>query len=364
MAPFHISSLPPELLLSIFSFACVDNGQTGCVISSICKVFRSLCLDTGADLQFTALRGTVNMKKFLNMLRRRDERGRRVVSLLLRRDEQQHGNTKEYVLLLSIILRTISPLSLRTLYISYPYPSFTIFSSLVDVSLPSVVELRIWGPAEDYNSCSPSTTTTTELESTQTPTPDLGAELARIFPRVVSLGLEVNSRDNHRQAFELFLRSYCQIDSQTLVDSGIDIPSLRSHPLFLADPNPLDAQIPSSLLRLTVYLSPFTPMASESANAARVAKALFTVFKLEFETLEMRAKLASLSRFETLLMSTSKEDREDVILRHSQSIRQLRCPWSSSRADTASGEGTEEHGLDQTEEVVREWREESEKWLG
>ncbi|TCD66140.1 hypothetical protein EIP91_001694 [Steccherinum ochraceum] len=114
LASSPLLSLPTELFRPIFYYACTDDGRIGCAINAVCKLLPSVCLDTGADLQYASICGTDRMKKFLEMLRGRDVAGRRVVSLVLRRDEPA-TDMKEHVFLLFSILSTITSHHLRIL---------------------------------------------------------------------------------------------------------------------------------------------------------------------------------------------------------------------------------------------------------
>lgn len=78
-----LSTIPPELLRIIFSFACTDGGQTGCMLNLICKASRSVCLDTGVDIQSVFICSHTKMSSFLMMLSKRSVDRRKVVSLFL-----------------------------------------------------------------------------------------------------------------------------------------------------------------------------------------------------------------------------------------------------------------------------------------
>lgn len=78
------ASLPIELLLLIFSFACTDGGQAGCALDLVCRTFRDVCLDTGVDIQSALVHGEPGkMEAFLDMLRKRPATKRKVRFLFL-----------------------------------------------------------------------------------------------------------------------------------------------------------------------------------------------------------------------------------------------------------------------------------------
>lgn len=76
-------SIPLEVLPAIFSYACTDEGHTGCTIGLVCKAFRAVCLDTGVDIQCALVGGKTKMEAFLNMMQKREKAKRRVEALLL-----------------------------------------------------------------------------------------------------------------------------------------------------------------------------------------------------------------------------------------------------------------------------------------
>ena len=83
-----LQTIPIELLLAIFSYACTDGGQTGCTLNLVSRVFRRICLDTAADIRVVALCGVYQLESFLKLLCGRPETKRKVMSLFMsyRRD--------------------------------------------------------------------------------------------------------------------------------------------------------------------------------------------------------------------------------------------------------------------------------------
>ncbi|TCD66157.1 hypothetical protein EIP91_001711 [Steccherinum ochraceum] len=248
-------SLPVELLLLIFSYACIDGGQTGCAINSVCQYLRTTCLKTGADLQSAAVHGIDRMDAFLEVLKRRDEGGQQVVSLLLRRDKKQEGDIKKYAHLLTKILRTINPHTLRILYVSYPYSSFTFLASLIDVSFPSAVEFRIGGFIEEYKSNTISSSAT-DMGFDLWFALDLGADLTQVFPRIASFSIESSSQDEYGDDLLRFLGAYCRLDMRRCSEF-MDVGVLQSHALL--DPDAPEVHIPPALQHVTITIAPFTP---------------------------------------------------------------------------------------------------------
>ena len=91
--------MPPELLPTIFSYACTDAGQTGCILDLVCKAFRNVCLDTAVDIQSASLCGRHKIELFLNMLHRRERQKRRVASLFLSYREGDGGGDDGFPLI-------------------------------------------------------------------------------------------------------------------------------------------------------------------------------------------------------------------------------------------------------------------------
>lgn len=87
-------STPLELLPTIFSYACVDSGTTGCAINLVCKTFREACLDSGVDIQYASVFGLAKLKPFWDMLSKREAEKRKIVSLFL----SSHGETDKWYL--------------------------------------------------------------------------------------------------------------------------------------------------------------------------------------------------------------------------------------------------------------------------
>ncbi|TCD66144.1 hypothetical protein EIP91_001698 [Steccherinum ochraceum] len=208
MSSSPISSLPPEVLLPIFSIACVDDGQTGCAINSVCNFFRTLCLQTGVDLQSASLCGTDKMKVFLETLRRRDISSRRLVSLLLTEEEQQ-ANAKEYAFCVFSILRTIMPTHLCVLHVTYPYSLVAFLSTLLKLSFPTLLELHVSSFVDSHSSSS-------DLDAELNSSMDIGVELQRIFPRVTSLSIDSRA---HQDVVLRFLRGYSGLPPQEAFSS-------------------------------------------------------------------------------------------------------------------------------------------------
>ncbi|KAK7685412.1 hypothetical protein QCA50_011275 [Cerrena zonata] len=96
-----ITDLPAELLLDIFTLACVDTGFTGCSLRGVSQHFRVLCTQSGVDVHTVALCGVKKMKSFQAMLKER---------------KQDSSSTE----LSSQVLQSISPRELRILSVDLP----------------------------------------------------------------------------------------------------------------------------------------------------------------------------------------------------------------------------------------------------
>ena len=82
LGPIH-HTLPPETLVAIMSYVCTDGGRMGHSLNLVCKAFRQLCVDSAVDIQIISLRGSRQLKGFLEVLSGRAETKRKVVSLLM-----------------------------------------------------------------------------------------------------------------------------------------------------------------------------------------------------------------------------------------------------------------------------------------
>ncbi|TCD66142.1 hypothetical protein EIP91_001696 [Steccherinum ochraceum] len=248
------------------------------------------------------------MRKFLEMLRARDVAGRRVVSLLLRRDEQA-TDTEEYVSLLFSILDTITPHHLRILFISYPYPSFTFLTSLVNLSFPSVVELHVSGSTHHNDSSPPPA----GLDVHSRPSLDFGADLTRVFPRLVCLWLEASSRDSHRDALLRFLRAYAPPPDPDPDPN----PDSRLHSRLLPGPPPF-------LRSVVVYVAPYAPGVG-AADA--LSEEQDKVFWLELRMMELEVRLAriegdieALQTEHQLARASCPDNSQDKTIIHMRSV--------------------------------------------
>lgn len=85
-------SLPPELLIEILilagdpPFDRLPRTRTTTHRSAVCRAFRAVCHSTGVDVRYAYVSGTRRIQGFLDMLKRREERGRAVKSLTLVED--------------------------------------------------------------------------------------------------------------------------------------------------------------------------------------------------------------------------------------------------------------------------------------
>lgn len=78
-----IDCTPVELLITIFTQACIYGDKTGRSLSLVSRGVRQFCVDTGVDLTTASVCGWAKFKGFLLMLRRRARDSRRVRSLFL-----------------------------------------------------------------------------------------------------------------------------------------------------------------------------------------------------------------------------------------------------------------------------------------
>lgn len=85
----------PGVLLRIFSYACTDYGQTGCSLLLVCKLFNSLCNDSGIDIQCAAVCGLDKLRLFFDNLARRPAYSRAVDSLFLTYRDSAKASTSD-----------------------------------------------------------------------------------------------------------------------------------------------------------------------------------------------------------------------------------------------------------------------------
>ncbi|KAH8085446.1 hypothetical protein BXZ70DRAFT_957106 [Cristinia sonorae] len=147
-----LNCIPPEIITDIFSYACAGNSlkmsiQMGPVLSLVCRTFYEHCRATGTDIQFASVRGVGRMQIFLDLLKSREQYGRRVTSLMLS-EGTFHGpeHSAATVGLVIDIVRSVCPRHLRILAIYLPVPFTGISPPLsLPVVLPSLDVLLLSG---------------------------------------------------------------------------------------------------------------------------------------------------------------------------------------------------------------------------
>ncbi|TCD61691.1 hypothetical protein EIP91_008042 [Steccherinum ochraceum] len=145
-----LSSLPNELLISIFSYVAADvrQGHITATLSPVCSSFHRLIQSSGLDVMYTYLRGTDKTQKFLDLVRKRDMGLRRVDSLLLVVAGNEDNDTASYALSLSLIeaiLSTINTSHLHTLFIHVFPRSNDVLVLRLPVALPALADLHLSG---------------------------------------------------------------------------------------------------------------------------------------------------------------------------------------------------------------------------
>ncbi|TCD61690.1 hypothetical protein EIP91_008041 [Steccherinum ochraceum] len=126
MALAKLSSLPNELLISIFSYVAADvrQGHITATLSPVCSSFHRLIQSSGLDVMYTFLRGINETRMFLSLVQSRPMAQRRVYSLLLVVERNGHKDTASNAPALSAmeaILSTIDTSHLHTLFLYAPF---------------------------------------------------------------------------------------------------------------------------------------------------------------------------------------------------------------------------------------------------
>ncbi|TCD61688.1 hypothetical protein EIP91_008039 [Steccherinum ochraceum] len=232
-----LPSIPVELLLSIFSFACTDDGQTGRALNATSKAFRDICLGSSVDLQCVAIHGCYGIKLFSDIVSQR--KYPRVESLLLS-DDSDYGDDSELAYFTLDILHALSRPHLRILHIntnirdhfrsrSPPEDDQRHPVAWLPISFPSLVDLQLPCHLHHFNFSYTSTTTSPALRSLRIALvlPGLSTLLAREFPNLVDLTIDAPITGPIAAETFLYLGEYCRSGPPSP-------PSLRNLVVYLA----------------------------------------------------------------------------------------------------------------------------------
>ncbi|TCD66163.1 hypothetical protein EIP91_001717 [Steccherinum ochraceum] len=144
-----LTSLPPELLLDIFSYNAADlsAGHIAITVGCVCKSFHHVV--QSIDLFYVPLRSIGGMQNFLGVLRRRADARKRVRSLLIAAcsDSSKEDMTSgiDPTALVEEIISNINPSCLHTLFIYFPSSNHNVPTLHFPTSLPALTTLHLSG---------------------------------------------------------------------------------------------------------------------------------------------------------------------------------------------------------------------------
>ncbi|TCD66153.1 hypothetical protein EIP91_001707 [Steccherinum ochraceum] len=148
-----LSSLPNELLLSIFAYAAADvsTGTITTTLGRVCWSFYRLIQSSGIDVMHVSLRGFNSMIAFFRLLESRDISRSRVFSLLIVMSRNSTVDTDleiHAVICIQAILSNIDPSYLETLFIYLPLANLSTSEATtlqLPVPLPALTDLYLSG---------------------------------------------------------------------------------------------------------------------------------------------------------------------------------------------------------------------------
>ncbi|KAJ3489261.1 hypothetical protein NLI96_g2238 [Meripilus lineatus] len=213
----YTPSLPQEILIRIFSFACTDTGTTGYSLSLVSKAFYHALRRTGVDLQSASVCGVTQMLKFAAMLERRKalREPRHVKNLYISDRELPKQSSsrsrgggdfeicktalEHSFSFLVFILNSISTSHLQRLTIDFEVVEA--LPSLVPILLPALEELTVSGPIDSSsfrNSHRAPSLKRLHIASHDSLPTDFWSAISYVSPNIVDLRISsIGREDTH-----------------------------------------------------------------------------------------------------------------------------------------------------------------------